>query len=280
MADLLRFSDEQWAVIEPFMPQNQPGARREDNRRIISGTVHVLRPGCRWRDCLAEPGPPATTVYNRFNRRSRRDFRRARPAALAEAGRIAEVAALDTTYVRAPLGIRWERRARTQAIGPSRGGRATKVHLLTEVLGRPAVIHLAPGNASDVMAASDVLAAAPDRLRRLVADRGDDAAALRRGPRAEGTKPVIPGRRCRKRPIRHDKARYRDRWRIEAATCRLEDFRRVGTRRASSRPTPPPPSRSPPSVRSGADGVDACRLGSERPAIPEPNHHRRTARCR
>jgi hypothetical protein len=39
-----------------------------------------------------------------------------------------------------------------------------------------------------------------------------------------------PGRRCRKRAIRHDVRRYRDRWRIEAAICRLKDFRRVGTR--------------------------------------------------
>ena len=79
-------------------------------------------------------------------------------------------------------------------------------------------------------AAPDVLAATPGRLRRLVADRGYDANALRRQLRAKGTKPVIPGRRCRKRPIRHDKKRYRDRWRIEAAIGRLKDFRRVGTR--------------------------------------------------
>lgn len=78
--------------------------------------------------------------------------------------------------------------------------------------------------------APDVLAATPGRLRRLVADRGYDADALRRDLRAMGTKPVIPGRRGRKRPIRHDKRRYRDRWRIEAAIGRLKDFRRVGTR--------------------------------------------------
>lgn len=47
---------------------------------------------------------------------------------------------------------------------------------------------------------------------------------------AKGTKPVMPGRRRRKRAIRYDKARYRDRWRIEAATCLLNDLRRVGTR--------------------------------------------------
>ena len=44
------------------------------------------------------------------------------------------------------------------------------------------------------------------------------------------TIPIIPGRRSRKRLIRHNERRYRDRWRIEAAFCRLKDFRRVATR--------------------------------------------------
>jgi transposase len=95
------------------------------------------------------------------------------------------------------------------------------------VLGRPAVIHLTPGNASDMRAAPDVLAAAPERL---VADRGYDADTLRRDLRTAGTMPVIPGRRGHKRPIRHDRRRYRDRWRIEAAFCRLKNYRRVATR--------------------------------------------------
>jgi len=47
MADLFWLSDEQWAVIAPFMPRNQPGPEREDDRRIISGILHVLTSGCR-----------------------------------------------------------------------------------------------------------------------------------------------------------------------------------------------------------------------------------------
>jgi transposase len=105
MADLFWFSDEQWAVIEPFMPRNQPGARRVDDRRIISGIVRVLRSGCRWRDCPAEHGP-STAVYDRFDRWSRRGFWRDVLAALAETGWIAETAALDSTYVRAHRSAR------------------------------------------------------------------------------------------------------------------------------------------------------------------------------
>ena len=66
--------------------------------------------------------------------------------------------------------------------------------------------------------------------RRLTADKGYHADALRRDLRAAGTMPIIPGRRKRKRAIGHDRSRYKDRWRIEAAFCRLKDFRRVATR--------------------------------------------------
>jgi len=46
------------------MPRNMPGARRVDDRRVISGIIHVLKSGCRWIDCPKEYGPH-TTVYNR-----------------------------------------------------------------------------------------------------------------------------------------------------------------------------------------------------------------------
>ena len=124
----------------------------------------------------------------------------------------------------------WRKRgAKTQAIGLSRGGQTTKIHILTDVLGRPAVIRLTPGNVSDIRVADELIEAAGP-VRRLIADRGYDANSLRRTLRSAGTIPVIPGRRSRKRPIRHDTRRYRDRWRIEAAFCRLKDFRRVATR--------------------------------------------------
>lgn len=47
--------------------------------------------------------------------------------------------------------------------------------------------------------------------------------------REQGTIPVIPGRRNRKRPIQYDERRYKDRWRVEAMFCRLKDFRRIAT---------------------------------------------------
>lgn len=100
MADLFWFSDDQWAVIEPFMPTSQPGPERKDDRQIISGIMHVLSSGCRRCDCPAAYGP-STTVYNRFNRWSRRGFWTAMLAALARAGWSGEAAAIDATDVKA-----------------------------------------------------------------------------------------------------------------------------------------------------------------------------------
>ena len=96
---LFWLSDEQWAAIEPFMPKNQPGARRKDDGRIISGIFHVLKTGCRWQDCPAEYGPH-TTVYNRFNRWSRKRLWTGMLEALAKAGAATNSVAIDSTYIK------------------------------------------------------------------------------------------------------------------------------------------------------------------------------------
>ena len=66
-------------------------------------------------------------------------------------------------------------------------------------------------------------------MKRIIADRGYDANRLRATLRGQGTIPIIPGRRNRKRPIQYDQRRYKDRWRVEAMFCRLKDFQRVAT---------------------------------------------------
>jgi len=88
---------------------------------------------------------------------------------------------------------------------------------------------LTPGNVSDVKAAPTLIERA-GRMRYLLGDKGYDADRLRRSLREVGTTPVIPGRRNRKRAVRYDKRRYRDRHLIENAFCRMKDFRRVATR--------------------------------------------------
>jgi transposase len=50
MAGFFCFSDDQWSRIEPLLPVNAKGARRVDDRRVLSGIVHALQCGGRWGD--------------------------------------------------------------------------------------------------------------------------------------------------------------------------------------------------------------------------------------
>ena len=97
---LFWMSDEAWAAIEPHRPKNQPGARRVDARRVISGILHVLKVGCRWRDCPAKYGP-STTVYNCFDRWSHRGFWLKLLDALVDVGAVMRSTVIDSTYVKA-----------------------------------------------------------------------------------------------------------------------------------------------------------------------------------
>jgi len=100
MSNLFWLDDEAWAAIEPHLPKNRPGARRVDDRRVISGIIHVLKVGCRWKDCPSAYGPP-TTIYNRFNRWSRRRLWVDILEAVVARGIISKSVAIDSTYVKA-----------------------------------------------------------------------------------------------------------------------------------------------------------------------------------
>ncbi len=91
--------DRQWAMIEPLLPTNQPGAPRKDDRRVISGIIHVLKVGCRWQDCPVVYGP-STTVYNRFHRWSQRGIWQGLFTALVEVTP-GGIQAIDSTTAKA-----------------------------------------------------------------------------------------------------------------------------------------------------------------------------------
>ena len=97
---LFWLNDRQWSRIEPHLPTNLTGPERKDDRRIISGIVHMLQCGARWRDCPREYGP-YTTIYNRFNRWAKRGRWSAIFAALAKGGKDAVTLSLDSTSIKA-----------------------------------------------------------------------------------------------------------------------------------------------------------------------------------
>ena len=62
-----RLDDVAWARIAPLLPDGRHGARRVDDRRVVSGIVHVIRAGLPWQGCPAAYGP-WSTIYNRYRR--------------------------------------------------------------------------------------------------------------------------------------------------------------------------------------------------------------------
>ena len=91
-------SDDAWAAIAPHLPQGKPGKPRVDDRRVISGILHVLKTGCRWRDCPAKYGPH-TTIYNRYDRWSKRGIWQRIFEKMAAAGPVPEELCIDTTVM-------------------------------------------------------------------------------------------------------------------------------------------------------------------------------------
>ncbi len=62
MSNLYWLSQEQLERIKPYFPLPH-GVPRVDDRRVLSGIIHVLKRGLQWRDAPAEYGPHKT-LYN------------------------------------------------------------------------------------------------------------------------------------------------------------------------------------------------------------------------
>jgi transposase len=221
-------SDAEWRRIEPLLPRGRKGAHRVDDRRVISGIVYMLRCGARWRDCPEVYGP-YTTIYNRFNRWSRGDLDRD----LLCANRIHRNIRIGLSrfdlHQGPPLGSGRKRGAFNNAIGRSRGGQTTKIHALTDDIGRPHILLITAGNVHDLVAVRRLLAMG-HRPKRVLADRAYDANSLRQELARQRIKAVIPPNPTRKHPHRYDKNAYKGRKVIERMFCRLKDFRRIATR--------------------------------------------------
>lgn len=99
MSDLFWLSDRQFAKMRPYFPLAH-GAPRVDDRRVISGIIHVIRNGLRWRDAPADYGPHKT-LYNRFVRWSRLGvFDRIFNGLVVEGGR-PDTLMIDATHLKA-----------------------------------------------------------------------------------------------------------------------------------------------------------------------------------
>lgn len=64
---LFWLSEERYEQLKPCLPDKVRGVPQVDDRRVISGIVHVLKSGCGWVDAPPESGR-RKTLYNRFIR--------------------------------------------------------------------------------------------------------------------------------------------------------------------------------------------------------------------
>ena len=83
--DYFWLDETQFSRLEPLLPTDTRGVPRADDRRVISGIIHVLKSGGRWADAPDIYGP-RKTLYNRFVGRAAKDFWTRIFHALASAG--------------------------------------------------------------------------------------------------------------------------------------------------------------------------------------------------
>ena len=200
---------------------------RVDDRRVISGIVHVLRSGGRWADAPTAYGP-RKTFYNRYVRWAVKGvWRKLFEALAAEAGAPSHVM-IDSSAVKAHRSAAGGRGGSAARRSAARVGRTTKIHALTDRLGRPIAFRLTGGQVADCSAGAALLADL-SAARMLHGDKGYDSDPIRRQVEAAGVTPNIPKTNRRWKPC-FSSALYRNRNAIERMFCRLKDFHRVATR--------------------------------------------------
>ncbi|WP_420038096.1 IS5 family transposase [Streptomyces sp. cg28] len=251
-------TDEEWELLQPFLPAASFGRPRADDRMMLNGIVWKIRAGAAWRDVPARYGP-WQSLYTRF-RRWALDGTFTRMLAAVQAGQDAKadvdwLVAVDSTLVRAhqhAAGARKRGRSGDEptdhALGRSRGGLTTKIHLACDGRGRPLSFTLTGGNRNDctqfeqVMAGIRIARPGPGRPRtrpdHVVADKGYSSRAIRAHLRRRGIKATIPERvdqlagraRRHERRCGFDKQVYRRRNVVERCFNRLKHWRGIATR--------------------------------------------------
>ncbi len=115
-----------------------------------------------------------------------------------------------------------------QALGRSRGGFSTKVHVSVDGLGNPLRLRLTGGERHDMTQAVALIDGYD--CAYVLADRGYDADGFVEFILSQQAIPVIPPKTNRKTPRPYDHWRYRERHLVECFINKIKHFRRVFSR--------------------------------------------------
>jgi transposase len=244
-------TDEQYARIEDLLPTNgHRGGQWNDHRTTLDGIGWVLHTGAQWRELPGRDGK-WKSVYGRFHRWSKRGlFDRILRRLHTRLDRLRrldfDLWCIDGSSIRASRAAAGARRRpvagepKDQALGRSRGGFGTKLHLIVDGHGIPPAASISPGQAHESKHLEPVLEAVrlhrpgPGRPRcrpkALAGDKGYSYPRVRRYLRRRGIRAVIPTRKDQRRIPQFDKPSYRRRNVVERCINWLKENRRMGTR--------------------------------------------------
>jgi transposase len=242
-------TDRQWRHLAPLLPPQRPrtGRPNHEHRTILNGILWVLRSGAPWRD-LPERFGSVGTVSSRFYRwRQTGIWQRVLEAlqTKAEAAGLIEwdLHFVDSSVVRAHQHAAGARRSRDggscEALGRSRGGFSTKIHVRAEGHGKPVSFALSGGERHDCVALPALLDSGAVRRprgrprlrpRRVAGDKAFSGRPSRGHLRRRHIGAVIPTTAQQRRRPGFDRDAYRARNRVERLFNRLKQFRRIATR--------------------------------------------------
>ncbi|HDS0960209.1 MULTISPECIES: IS5 family transposase [Pseudomonas] len=255
MAKRYELSDVAWDVVSDlFIETHGRGRPRLSDSLMLDGVLWVLCSGAAWRDMPDRLGP-WSTVYQRFrgwrNQGTFDQMLNRLHLRLNEQGLIdLQTWMIDSTAVRATrassgAGKKGADEPADHALGRSRGGLTTKIHMLCDANGTPLRFLLSGSQASDISYAQPLLdeVSIPSnqrgrprkRCKWLLADKGYDAEALRLYCDQYRMQPVIPLRSMKRKPKPRlprlfDRPKYRQRNIIERMFGWLKENRRIVTR--------------------------------------------------
>ena len=223
----LLLSDEHWSKLKPIILQMGIYDKKE-LRLTVEGILYRLRVGCPWRDLPREFGN-WNAIYRRFNEWSSKGTLLTTFKSLIKNPDL-EWEFMDASYVKAHQHCAGAASTEDEAIGLSKGGKTTKIHLVTDSCGNPISFKVTAGNIHDSAMAPSLIGGVISG-GHLIADKGYDCEKLREQIQEKGIIPVIP--RKKNSVIGNDGfdwGLYKCRHLVENTFARLKHFRAIATR--------------------------------------------------
>lgn len=115
-----------------------------------------------------------------------------------------------------------------QALGRSRGGFSTKIHISVDALGNPLRLCLSAGQSHDSTRAFELIEGLT--CQRVIADRGYAGQSMIDFVLEMGAEAVIPPHQCSKQARDYDRWAYRERHLVECFINKLKHYRRIFSR--------------------------------------------------